>query len=149
MKKLTVLGMSLLLSLTTLQASAQPKVEDAIEYRQAIFQAFKWNFGKMAAMVQGRADYNTEEFIKRATNLEQLSTQPWEAFIPGSFDTEESGTLVKAETDAAGYQAKINDFEQAAIKLAEAAKTNDLKTIRPAFAAAAKTCKSCHDQFRK
>mgnify|MGYP000016361139 CR=1 FL=1 len=35
------------------------------------------------------------------------------------------------------------------VKLAEAAKGGDLAQIRPAFGAAQKTCKACHEVFKK
>ena len=35
------------------------------------------------------------------------------------------------------------------VKLSAAAKTGDLNQLKTAFGAAAQTCKSCHDNYRK
>ena len=43
----------------------------------------------------------------------------------------------------------IEKLEAEAVKLAAAAKTGNLDNLKAAFGEAAKTCKACHDAFRK
>ena len=42
----------------------------------------------------------------------------------------------------------MKDFTDKSAALAVAAKSNNLDTIKPAFGAAAQTCKACHDKYK-
>lgn len=150
MKKILLLGVATALTSLSLTSVAEIKPAaaiEAIEYRQGIFKAFKWNFGPMADMVRGKTEFNGEEFAKRANTLQSLSTQPWEAFIDGTYASATSA-LPKIATEQAAYQERIDAFEKAVANLAKAAQTQDLKQIRPAFGQAGQSCKGCHDNFR-
>lgn len=147
MKKIVLIGTVALFSFSSLTAFANPKPQDAIEYRQGIFKAFKWNFGPMADMVRGKTEFNAEEFSKRAHKLQELSSMPIEGFVTGSYAG--SNTLPVIEKEWNTFVEKMTSFEQAANKLASAADTGDLNQIRTAFGDAGKGCKGCHDQFRK
>lgn len=147
MKKFTLLGMATVLTCLSLSATAEIKPFEAVEYRQGIFKAFKWNFGPMAAMVKGETKFNAEEFNKRAQRMVELGSMPWEAFMAGTYASG-TGALPKIETEKDAYNKEIASFEKAIANLATAAKTNDMKNIGPAFGQAGRTCKSCHDQFR-
>lgn len=147
MKKFTLLGVATVLTCLSLSAAAEIKPFEAVEYRQGIFKAFKWNFGPMGEMVKGKADFNADEFNKRADRMVELSSMPWEAFIAGTYASSTSA-LPKIETEQDAYNEKIESFQNAIVNLAAAAKTNEMKNIGPAFGQAGKSCKSCHDQFR-
>ena len=147
MKKITLLGLAAAITAFSFTAQAEIDVKDAIEYRQGIFKAYKWNFGPMADMVRGKTEFNAEEFAKRAHKLQELSSMPIEGFVAGSYAG--SNTLPAIEKEWNTFVEKMTSFEQAADKLASAADTGDLKQIRAAFGDAGKGCKSCHDQFRK
>lgn len=147
MKKLALISAATIFCFSSLTAIANTDTQEAIEYRQGIFKAFKWNFGPMADMVRGKAEFNAEEFVKRAEKLQNLSNMPFEGFIDGSYAG--SNTLPVIEQKWEDFVNKQNTFESAAEKLAKAANTGDMKQIRAAFGEAGKSCKSCHDQFRK
>lgn len=147
MKKLILLGAFAATVGINASAVAEIKPFEAVEYRQGIFKAFKWNFGPMADMVRGKVDFNAEEFTKRANTLQSLSTQPWEGFINGTYATATSA-LPKIENEGAAFQEKIDAFEKAVANLAVAAKSQDQKQIRAAFGQAGQSCKSCHDSYR-
>lgn len=147
MKKITLIGAAALLCFGTMTATANSDTQDAIEYRQGMFKAFKWNFGPMADMVRGKVEFNAEEFVKRAEKLQNLSSLPFEGFIDNSYAG--SNTLPVIEQKWDDFVNKQNTFEAAAENLAKAASTGDMKQIRAAFGEAGKSCKSCHDQFRK
>ena len=69
MKKLVLLGLATALTSISLTAAAEVKPFEAIEYRQGIFKAIKWNFGPMGAMVKGKTEFNAEQFNKNAERL--------------------------------------------------------------------------------
>lgn len=147
MKKLILLGLATALTSISLTVAADVKPEEAIEYRQGVFQTFKWNFGPMAAMVKGKTEFNAEVFNQNADRLVQLSSMPWEAFIAGTYE-KKTAALPKIEQNMSEFNEKIERFESAIANLATAAKTNDMKKIGPAFGKAGQSCKSCHDQFK-
>lgn len=147
MKKITLIGLAAILSATTLTAAAQVKPFEAIEYRQGIFKAVKWNFGPMAEMVRGKQTFDAAEFTRRAENVAALSKMPLEAFVAGTYASKTSA-LPSIEKDYQTFADMMANFEKTSAALAVAAKSGDLAQIRPAFGEVGKTCKSCHDKFR-
>ncbi len=130
---------------------AEVKVSDAVEYRQGIYKAVRWNFGPMGDMVKGKQEFNAAEFTRRANNLAALSKMPLEGFIAGSYNGTYSGStdaLPAIEKDWETFAGIMSDFETNAAALAQAASAGDMDAIRPAFMSVAKTCKSCHDKFK-
>lgn len=147
MKKMLLIGLTSALTATAGIASAQVKPFEAIEYRQGVFKAVKWHFGPLGDMVKGKTEFNAEEFSRRANLLAALSQMPGEAFLPGTYD-KKTGALPNIETERAKFDEGMQNFQTATAELATAAKSGDMNSIRPAFMAAAKTCKACHDNFR-
>lgn len=130
---------------------AEVKASDAVEYRQGIYKAVKWNFGPMGDMVKGKQEFNAAEFTRRANNLAALSKMPLEGFIAGTYNGSYSGStdaLPAIEKDWETFAGIMSDFETNAAALAETAASGDMNAIRPAFMSVAKTCKSCHDKFK-
>jgi cytochrome c556 len=130
---------------------AEVKVSDAVEYRQGIYKAVRWNFGPMGDMVKGKQEFNADEFSRRAANLAALSKMPLEGFVAGSYNGTYSGStdaLPAIEKDWETFAGIMSDFETNAAALAQAASAGDMDAIRPAFMSVAKTCKSCHDKFK-
>ena len=124
------------------------KPERAIKYRQGIMQAQGWNAGIMAAMVKGEKPYNKDEFLKRATYLDQLVHMPWEGYTPGS----EQGAPTKAKPEIWKDPAKFKQYgDKLPVetgKLVVAARTGDMNQIKPVFGDVGKVCNDCHDEFR-
>ncbi|MDK2776833.1 MAG: cytochrome c [Pseudomonadota bacterium] len=147
MKKLAVLGLTAALAGISSAALAAPKPFEAIEYRQGIFKAVKWNFGPMGDMMKGKTEFNAEEFKSRADNLAALSKMPLEGFVAGTYSSK-TAALPAIEDDWETFAKGMESFQTASAALAEAAKTGDKGEIGPAFMQVAKTCKGCHDQFK-
>lgn len=80
--------------------------------------------------------------------MEELSRLPWAAFGPG---TDKGETRAKPEiwTEQAKFKKGSDDLVAAAAQLNVAAKTGNLDNLKKAFGDAGKTCKACHDAFRK
>ena len=136
-----------LASLLTSPAALADKTEDAIQYRQAVFQTLAWQFSPMGAMVKGKQDYDAEEFRTRAERLALLAQMPWEGFIAGSYDGD-TDALSKIESDRAGFDKRAEALMTQSRALADAAASQDLDALRSQFVETAKTCKGCHQQYR-
>lgn len=147
MKKIALISLTSLLSLASFSALAEVKASDAIEYRKAMFQAFKWNMGPMGDMIRGKTPFDAQEFAKRADKLASVSSMPWEAFVAGSYKGK-TAVLPAIESKRAQFDQKAMDFEKAAQNLASVAKSGDLATIKTAFGPVGQSCKGCHDQFK-
>lgn len=140
-----VAGGALALSVLSVQAS---EVEDAIEYRQGVFTALKWNLMPMGAMVKGEMPYDQAEFTMRAERLAALSPMALEGFVEGS-DGGESEAKPEVWTEMDKFSAGFDTMHSSATALVEASRSGDLDKIRPAFGEVAKSCKGCHDNFRE
>ncbi|MGE0082066.1 MAG: cytochrome c [Thiohalomonadaceae bacterium] len=146
MKKMPLILAGALALGAAFSASAD-QFEDAIAARKAAFVLIKSNFGPMGAMVEGKMPFDKEAFAKRAANLSALAGMPWEHFIEGS-DMGETKAKPEVWSKAADYKAEVDKFEAAVAKLALVAKSGDENAIKAEFGAAAKTCKSCHTDFK-
>lgn len=137
---------ALVLGLSPLVQAADP--DDAIEYRQGIFEAFKWNFGPMGAMAKGKMPYDPAVVSKNAGRLSMLSDMPWEGFIDGS-DAGDTDARAEIWSQPDEFKKRIETFQTEVRKLNEVAAKNDEKAFRTQFGAVAKACKGCHDDFRE
>ena len=122
------------------------KPEDAIKYRQNVFNVMANSFGKIGAVVKGEAPFNKDELAKNAAVVAMLSTLPWQAFGPG---TEGGNALPAVWSDNAKFKAASEKMQLAAVDLNKSAQSGDLDSIKKAFGATGATCKGCHDDFRK
>ncbi|MEZ5583467.1 MAG: cytochrome c [Candidatus Competibacteraceae bacterium] len=78
-------------------AIAEVKPDDAIQYRQSVFQLFKWNIAPLGGMVKGAVPYNADVVKRNAERLEFLATLPLEGFGPGTEKGDKMKTDAKAE----------------------------------------------------
>jgi cytochrome c556 len=133
-----------------LPASAEfAKPEDAIKYRQSALFVMAQHFGRIGAMVNGRAPYDGAAAVTSAEIVADMSKLPWAGFEPG---TDKGGnTRAKPEIWSAPAKFKENSekLPVETIKLLAAAKMGNLDTLKTAFANTAGVCKSCHDTYRK
>ena len=124
------------------------KMEDAIKYRKNALFVMSQHFGRLGPVVKGERPYDKDEVAKNAAIAEQMSHLPWAGFVAGS---DKGDTRAKPEiwTDAAKYKASADKMMQEMDKLSVAAKSGDLNAIKAQFGETAKTCKGCHDAYRK
>ena len=134
--------------LLALPASAQQfaKTEDAVKYRQGAFDVLAAHFGRMGAMANDKAPYDAKAAQESAEIVAFMSKLPWAGFAPGA----EGGN---AKPEIWKERAKFDDLakkmQEEVAKLDAAAKTGKLDDLKTAFAAAGKSCKACHDDFKK
>ena len=134
----------------------QLKPEEMIQYRQAGYKTMSWNMQKIKAQIDGPADKFDKVLVANAAKaIQGVANSGMGALygpgtdkaigdvktrvLPEFFDPknkEELGTLGK-------------NFNLAANKLGEVAAGGDQKAIAAQFGETGKTCKACHDKFRK
>lgn len=135
--------------LAAVPASAQfAKAEDAVKYRQSALFVMSQHFGRIGAMVNGKAPYDPKAAVENAEIVAEMSKLPWAGF------TEASDMLSpNAKPEIWKEQAKFKDHNVKLVsetgKLLAAAKTNNLENLKVAFRSTAGACKSCHDAFKK
>ncbi len=132
-----------------LPAAAQfAKPEDAIKYRQSALFVMGQHFGRIGAMVNGKAPYDAQAAQADAEVVATLAALPWAGFGPGT----DKGAPTKAKPEVWSERPKFEEHAQKlqaeAPKLLAAAKTGNLDQLKAAFGPTANSCKACHDNFR-
>jgi cytochrome c556 len=124
------------------------KVEDAIKYRKNALFVMSQHFGRLGPVVKGERPYDKDEVARNVAIAEQMSHLPWAGFVAGS---DKGETRAKAEiwTEAAKFKAASDKMLQEMDKLSGAAKSGDLNAIKAQFGEVGKSCKGCHDAYRK
>lgn len=146
----------LLLAVTTvaglavsLPAAAQfQKPEDAVKYRQSAMFVMANHFGRIGAMVNGRAPYDAATAAANADVVATMSRLPFIGYVEGTASSTKGGSSAKIWTDRAGFDAAAKKMQDEVAKLATASKTNSLDNLKAAFGEVGKTCKGCHDEYR-
>ena len=149
MKLVATLAMVAAAVTLTLPAHAQfAKPEDAIKYRKAALTVMAAHFGRVGAMVAGRVPFDATAAANNAAIAESMSKLPWAAFVDGS-GTGDTKAKPEIWSDNAKFKAAADKMQAEMSKLAAAAKTGNLDTIKAAFGPTGGACKACHDDFRK
>ncbi len=129
-------------------ASAQfAKPQDAIKYRQAAFTIMATHFGRVGAMVSGKAPWDAkaaQDNIKTAVAVHNLA---FAGFVPGS---DQGATKAKPEvwSNSADFEKKRAAMSEAMTKLGSAGQNGNQDAIKTAFGAVGQACKACHDDYR-
>jgi cytochrome c556 len=140
----TVAGLAL-----SLPAAAQfQKPEDAIKYRQSAMFVMANHFGRIGAMVNGKAPYDAAAAAANADIVMTMSRLPFVGFVEGTSSTEKGKANAKVWSDKAGFETAMKKMQDEVAKLATAAKGNSMDTLKPAFGEVGKACKGCHDEYR-
>jgi cytochrome c556 len=130
-------------------AQAEMSREDyAIKFRRGTFTAMTWYYGPMSRMAKGEMPYDKALFARNAEYVAFLSKLPKDGFIPGSGGGD---TKAKPEiwSNAEKFKEANDRMESEAAKLAELAKGGNLDVLKEQLGKLQKTCKACHDDFKK
>jgi cytochrome c556 len=149
MKAIASLALAASIAALAAPASAQfAKPEDAIKYRQSALFVMSQHFGRIGAMANGRIPFDAKAAADNADVVADIAKLPWAAFGAGT----DKGAPTKAKPEIWTDQAKFKDYSDKLVaestKLAAAAKTGNIDTLKTAFGATAASCKACHDAFR-
>lgn len=124
------------------------KPEDAIKYRKAAFNVMASHFGRLGPVVKGERPYNAEEVAANVAIVESMVKLPYVAFTAGS-DKGETRAKPEIWANEAKFKAAADTTQKAVAALSAAAKAGNLDQIKVAFGDTGKSCKACHDDFRK
>lgn len=142
----TLAALTIAFSMPSLAQFAKP--EDAVKYRKNALFVMQQNFGRLAGMASGKIPFEAKVASDSAAVAEFVGRLPWAAFGEG---TDKGDTRAKPEIWK--EKAKFNDYADKMnlemSKLALAAKTGNLDSIKASVAATGGTCKTCHDAYRK
>ena len=143
------IGFALLGAAIALPAAAQfAKPEDAIKYRKAAFTVMATHFGRVAGMAQGKIPFDAKAAADNADIATTMSKLPYVAFLPGT-DKGETRAEPKIWTETDKFNAAATKMQEEMAKLNVAAKSGDLDKIKAAVGDTGKSCKACHDNYRK
>lgn len=133
----------------SLPAAAQfAKPEDAIKYRKAAFTVMGTHFGRVAAMAQGKIPFDAKAAAENAEIATYMSKLPYAGFIEGT-DKGATRAEPKIWTEMDKFKAAASKMQDEMAKLNVAAKSGDLAAIKAAVGETGKSCKACHDNYRK
>ena len=132
-----------------LPAAAQfAKPEDAIKYRKAAFTVMGTHFGRVAAMANGKIPFDAKVAAENAEIATVMSKLPYAGFVPGS-DKGDTKADPKIWTEMDKFNAAAVTMQEAMVKLNVAAKGGNLDAIKAAVGETGKSCKACHDNYKK
>ncbi|WMC10405.1 cytochrome c [Oceanimonas pelagia] len=127
------------------------KPEDAVKYRQSLYQVMAAQAGVIGGMAKGDIDFDAAALHQRAINMSNAASLLGETYFPETRGVAASNMLDKGWEDREGMQAKGKDFGEALKNLVQVSGEEgfDQAQARQAAGALFKTCKGCHDEYRK
>lgn len=134
---------------TALPAAAQfAKPEDAIKYRKGAMTVMAAHFSRVAGMANGKIPFDAKAAAQNAEVANFMAALPFAGFGPG---TDKGDTKAKPEiwTEMDKFNAGAKKMQDEMAKLNVAAKGGNLDAIKAAAGDVGKSCKGCHDDFRK
>lgn len=142
------LAFALLATALCASATARPKPEDVIDYRQAAMTMIGWNFGPLGAMVKGKMPWNAKLFALHADRLAELAPQVIEGFAKGSDKGATTDAKPAIWTHFDDFQSKYDDLLKQTSALSAAAHTGDEAAMKDQFKKTAGACKACHEKYK-
>lgn len=144
------LAVASLALVTALPAAAQfQKPEDAVKYRQSAFTVMANHFGRIGAMANGRVPFDAAAAQANADIVVAMSKLPYTAFGDGTDKVGNTRALPEVWSKRADFDAGAKKMQDEVVKLQTAAKAGNLDQMKAAFGDAGKSCKACHDNYRK
>ncbi len=144
------LALAALALVVALPASAQfQKPEDAVKYRQSAFTVMANHFGRIGAMANGRVPFDAAAAQANADIVVAMSKLPYTAFGEGTDKAGNTRALPVVWSKRADFDAGAKKMQDEVVKLQAAAKAGNRDQLKAAFGEAGKSCKACHDDYRK
>lgn len=132
-------------------AAAQfAKAEDAIKYRQSALTVLGTHFAHLGAMADGKIAYDAPAAAADADVVLLASRLPWHAFGPGTDKGRETAARPEIWQQPDKFRERSQAMQaQVADALVPAARSGNLDQLKAAFGPTARSCKACHDDFRR
>jgi cytochrome c556 len=148
-RSLLMAGAALLGAATALPAAAQfAKPEDAIKYRKSALFVMGQHFGRVAAMANGKVPFDAKAVADNAEIATAMSKLPYVAFIEGT-DKGDTKAEPKIWTEMDKFKAAASKMQEEMAKLNVVAKGGNIDAIKAQVGETGKSCKACHDNYRK
>jgi cytochrome c556 len=148
-RKIPLAAAGLLACAIALPAAAQfAKPEDAIKYRKAAFTVMARHFGIVAGMAAGKIPFDAKVAAENAEIATTMSKLPYTGFVEGS-DKGDTKAEPKIWTEMDKFRAAAGKMQDEMVKLNVAAKGGNFDAIKAAVGDTGKSCKACHDNYRK
>ena len=119
----------------------------AFHYRDGVMQSISWKMARIGGMASGEIPANNEQFTKDSRDLAALAGMLPEGFVPNSI-VKGSIALPEIWTNAADFQAKAKQFQDAAQGLADAAASGGVEGGKAMVQGVRQTCGGCHRTYR-
>jgi cytochrome c556 len=124
------------------------KPELAVKYRQSALFLMGMHMQRIKAELDVSKP-NLEVLRQNADIVNELKVLPYDAFIPGTADIEDTAAKPEIWTDNERFRKLAREMQDRVADLDAATHAGDVPAIRSAFDAAGKACKNCHEDFRR
>ena len=143
-----IIFVSATIFLVTMAYAQFAKPEEAIRYRKSVMFLILQHFKPMGAVVQGKAAYEKAAFSANADHVKNLAALPLEVSLIPASDRGDTTLKSDALERPDKFKKEAESFEAATARLAGTSRGGDMDAIKAQFGMVAKSCKSCHQQFR-
>jgi cytochrome c556 len=137
-------------SVVAQEAKSEKQANNAVKFRQSIFQLVRSNMGPLGGMAKGQIPFNEQTMEVNGQRIEQLGLMIEDYFAldttPIDVKTGAKDSIWKNRDD---FNSKAMDMVKAAQALQLVAKSKDESNYRKAIGAVGATCKACHDDYKK
>lgn len=119
---------------------------EAVTARQDIMKNWKDAKDSMESLLESPEAFDAEKFKAESSFLAEDASGAWQHF---SDETQVGGANTTVWSDAEGFRAAAEEFEQTTAELNTAAQTaTSPEQLQAAFSAVGQSCKSCHEGFK-
>ena len=129
-------------------ATAEPKPEEAVEYRQGMMIGLGWNVGAMGAMAKGSVPWDQKKFAFLAGRTAALAPMAREGFTPATARAKSHSKPALWE-NLPDFDKRTDELNAATRKLADVAQGGDEAATKQQFGEMVKACKGCHDKYQE
>ena len=143
-----IIFMSVTIFIVTVAYAQFAKPEEAIRYRKSLMFLILKHFKPMGAVVQGKVTYEKGTFTENADHVNNLAALPLAASLAPGSDKGDTTLKSVALDNPDKFKKEAESFEAATARLASTSRGGGMDAIKAQFGMVAKSCKSCHQQFR-
>ena len=123
------------------------KPEDAAKYRQSVMFLQGQHAGRINAQLKSDSP-NIQVIVENIAVLDMTNKLFFAGFTPGSDMVPNTRAKPEIWTNLPKFKEYADKLNVDVARLSAAAKAGDLAATRSAFGTVAKTCDSCHEDFR-
>src|SRR5205814_6062766 len=107
------------------------------------------HFSRVAAMANGKVPFDAPTAQANAELVATLSKLPFAGFIDGTSSGGDTKAKPEIWSEPDKFKAAATKMQEEVTKLNAAAKTGNIDQIKAAVGDTGKSCKGCHDNYRK